>query len=122
MSFHECDITDDRCCAVQNIGHRAESRGRIAFREADHRAGIADFARAGPVVSESREGGAGFAGRARRGLGWPASSRSLWLASACVPSQPRLQAFGRGELPERRMLGRPRPACSMPLTHVHEQP
>jgi hypothetical protein len=44
MSLNDRDVADDRCRAVQNILHGAESRGRIAFREADHRAGITDFA------------------------------------------------------------------------------
>jgi hypothetical protein len=59
----ERDVTDDRCRAVQDIPHRATSRRRIAFRETDHRAGITDFARAGPVVIEGLETGASFAGQ-----------------------------------------------------------
>jgi hypothetical protein len=44
MSFHHREVPDDRCGAVQDIPQRAESRGRIAVGEADHRAGVADFA------------------------------------------------------------------------------
>jgi hypothetical protein len=62
VRLHDRDVTDDRCRAVQNIPYRAERSGRIAFREADHRAGITDFARADPLVIERREAGARFAG------------------------------------------------------------
>ena len=44
MGLNERDVTDDRYRAVQNILHGGESRGRIAFGEADHRAGITDLA------------------------------------------------------------------------------
>jgi DNA-binding CsgD family transcriptional regulator len=47
----------------------AEGSGRVAFREADHRAGVTDFARAGPLVIERREPGASLAGLADAGLG-----------------------------------------------------
>ena len=69
MSLNERDVTDDGCRAVQNVLHGDESRRRIAFREADHRAGISRLARAGPLVIEGREGGAGFAGQPNAGLG-----------------------------------------------------
>ena len=76
VSLHDRDVPDDRCRAVQDVLHRAQGPGRIAFREADHRAGVADLARAGPLVIERRERGAGLAGHPERGPGWPASSRS----------------------------------------------
>jgi hypothetical protein len=41
---NERDVTDDRSPAIQNILHGGESRGRIAFAEADHRAGTTDLA------------------------------------------------------------------------------
>jgi hypothetical protein len=52
----------------RHIPHRAQSPGRIAFREADHRAGITDLARTGTLVIERLEGGASFAGHAGAGL------------------------------------------------------
>ena len=42
LRLDEGDITDDWRCA-ENIPHRAQSPSRVAFREADHRAGIAEL-------------------------------------------------------------------------------
>jgi len=61
-------LTKDRCRAIENIVQRAQGSGRIAFRGADHRAGITYLTGAGPLVIERREAGAGFAGPPEAGL------------------------------------------------------
>ena len=78
MRLHDRDVADDRCRAIENMLYRAEGSGRVAFREADHRAGIMYLARVGPFVIERR--GLGRASLRRRGR--PASSRSPGSASA----------------------------------------
>jgi hypothetical protein len=69
VRLHDRDVSKDRGRAIQNIGHRAEGSGRVAFREADHGAGIADLAGAGPPVIQRREQGTGLAGHPEAGLG-----------------------------------------------------
>ena len=63
------DVTDARGRAIENMLHSAQSSGRIAFREADHRARITDLTGAGPLVIERRERRAGFARPPEAGLG-----------------------------------------------------
>jgi hypothetical protein len=62
LRLNDRDVTKDRCRAIEHIVQRVQGAGRIAFREADHRAGIEYLSRAGPLVIERREAGAGFAG------------------------------------------------------------
>ena len=100
VSLHDREVPDDRCGAVQDVPQRAEGRGRIAFGEADHRAGVADFARAGPLVIERRERGAGLAGHPEAGLGGQQPAGHL-ARQGVRTRQLRSQAFGRAELPER---------------------
>ena len=69
LSLHHRDGPDDRCRAVQDVPQRAERPGRVAFGEADRRVGVADFTRAGLLVIERRERGAGFGGHLEAGLG-----------------------------------------------------
>ena len=45
LRLDDGDVPDDRRRAIEDIGQRAESSGRIALGEADHRAGIADLNR-----------------------------------------------------------------------------
>jgi hypothetical protein len=44
VSLHDRGVADDRSGPVQNAGHRAQGRGRFAFRQADHRVGVMHFA------------------------------------------------------------------------------
>ena len=69
VRLHDRDVPEDRRGAVQHLGRRAQGCGRIAFREADHRAGVTDLAGAGLLVIERREQRAGFAGHPEAGLG-----------------------------------------------------
>ena len=55
--------------SVSSAACAVSCRGRAAFGEAEHRAGVTDFAGAGPLVIERRERGAGFAGHPEAGLG-----------------------------------------------------
>ena len=103
VRLHDRDVTDDRGRAIENILQHAQSFGRIAFRETDHRAGITDLTGAGPLVIDRREHRAGFAGPPEAGLGGqhPAGH----LARQRVRSlQLRSQVFGRAELLERLMV------------------
>ena len=103
VSLHDRDVPEDRCRAIQNIGHRVESRGRIAFREADHRAGVTDLAGAGPLVIERRERGAGLAGHPEAGLGGQQPAGHL-ARQRLRARQLRSQVFGRAELLERLVV------------------
>ena len=55
LSLNDRGVPEDGGRAIQNTGHRGQGRGRIAFRETDHRAGITDLTGAGPPVIERRE-------------------------------------------------------------------
>ena len=63
LRLDDRDVTDDRCRAIKNILQRAQSSGRIAFRETNHPAGITYLTGAGPLVIERRDRCTGFAGR-----------------------------------------------------------
>jgi hypothetical protein len=99
LGFDDRDVPDDRCRAVENLGQRAERSGWVAFREADHRAGIADFAGVGPLVIECREAGAGLAGEPEAGLGGQQPAGHL-AGQGVRARQLRLQVFGGAELLE----------------------
>ena len=99
VRLHDRDVPEDRCRAIQNIGHRGQGSGRIAFREADYRAGVTDLTGAGPLVPERCERGAGFAGHPETGLGGeqPAGHPACQRARS---RQLRCEVFGRAELLE----------------------
>jgi len=99
VSLHDRDVPDDRCGAVQDVPHRAEGPGRITVREADHRAGFTDLTRAGPLVSQRHERGAGLAGHPEAGLGGQQPAGHL-AGQGVRTRQLRSQPFGRAELPE----------------------
>ena len=103
LSLNDRDVTDDRRRAVQHVPHRAESSGRIAVREADHRAGIADLARSGLLISERRELGAGLTGHPDAGLGGQRPASHLTGQSERA-HQLRLQAPGCAELLKRLLM------------------
>jgi len=87
---------------VQDIPHRAESTGQIALGQADHRAGVTDLTRAGQLIAKRRER-ARLAGHPEARL--VASKPAGHLTRQSVrPLEPRLQAFGRHELPERLVV------------------
>ena len=112
VGLQDREIPDDRCRAVQDIPQRAEGRGRVAFGEADHRAGVTDFAGAGPLVIERRERGAGFAGHPEAGLGGQQPAGHL-ARQGVRARQLRSQPFGRAEL-----LGRLMEAAAAGLQHA----
>jgi hypothetical protein len=88
--------------ASQNIGLCGQGSGRIAFREADHRAGITYLTGAGPLVLKRREAGTGFAGQPEAGL--RGEQPAVYLAGQRLRSlELRCQVFGRAELLERLM-------------------
>ena len=68
MRLHDRNVPEGRGCAIQNTGHRGQSRGRIAFREADNREGVTHLTGAGLLVIERREESAGLAGHPQAGL------------------------------------------------------
>ena len=76
LSLDDRDVTDNWCRAVQHITHRVEGPGRIAFREADHRAGITVSRPSWPAHQRAPRARRGPRRTCRGGPGWPASSRS----------------------------------------------
>jgi hypothetical protein len=60
---------EDRGGAVQHASHRGQRPGRIAFGEADHRAGVPDLTGARPLVIQRRQRGAGLVRQSGAGLG-----------------------------------------------------
>jgi len=109
MSLDDRGVTDDGRDARRAINDTlqvAETLGRSALREADHRAGITDFAGARPAVVEALE--------RRPGLAEPPSAGLRTYRPAGRParnsvraSQLRLQASGGAELRERLLVPAP---------------
>jgi hypothetical protein len=95
---------------VQHLPQRGERSRRIAVGQADHRAGIADLARLGPLVVQRCQRRERLAGHPETGL--RGHQPAGHLARERMPSlQLRLQAFGRRPVQPR--LG-PRPGRGRP--------
>ena len=106
MSLYHRVVPDNRCGPVQYIPQGGERPVRIAVRQADHRAGVADLARYGPLAIQRRERRTGLIGHPEAGLGsqQPARHPARQRERA---HQLRFEAFGGPELLKRFLVASP---------------
>ena len=108
VRLHDRDVPEERRPAVQDTGDRGQSCGRIAFGQADRRAGVPVRPR---LVIERRRARRGPARSARGGPGWPAASRSPGWPAPSIP--PAAMPGCRPRRTPTASRWRPRPACTI---------